>query len=298
MTGYRHFGCRISRATRPRCCRRSTSPPARWDRACPTAWASRWPAVSSITSPFRVWVLCGDSEMAEGSDVGGAGQGEPTISCRISLAIVDVNRPRPARTDRARLGSLGAYASRAHAFGARVLEVDGHDLTAVDEALSAATRPAGPTDGDSRPARSRAAGSRRSKIAKAGTGRHYPPGHGGSSDRRAGWREQPGRARTAPAYENLNGAGSAPEPSPALSAPSYARGEKVATRRAYGDAVTALGEQYVMAAAAAVASCWWCEASPSVVSCRRACPRLRRRAAPDRAWDPRRPHPRRGDEHP
>ena len=44
-----------------------------------------------------------------------------------------------------------------------------------------------------------------------------------------------------PAYENPNGAGSASESSPAIPAPSYARGDKVATRRAYGDAVTALG---------------------------------------------------------
>ena len=42
-------------------------------------------------------------------------------------------------------------------------------------------------------------------------------------------------------YENTNGAGSAPEASLAISRPSHARGDKVATRRAYGDAVTALG---------------------------------------------------------
>ena len=49
-------------------------------------------------------------------------------------------------------------------------------------------------------------------------------------------------ARTAPAeYENPHGAGSAPEDGPAISPPSYARGDKVATRQRYGDAVTALG---------------------------------------------------------
>ena len=36
-------------------------------------------------------------------------------------------------------------------------------------------------------------------------------------------------------------AGSAPEASPAISRPSHARGDKVATRKAYGDALTALG---------------------------------------------------------
>jgi transketolase len=42
-------------------------------------------------------------------------------------------------------------------------------------------------------------------------------------------------------YENPNGAGSAPEDGPTSVPPSHARGDKVATRRAYGDAVTALG---------------------------------------------------------
>ena len=44
-----------------------------------------------------------------------------------------------------------------------------------------------------------------------------------------------------PEYENPNDAGSAPETSPTISRPSHARGDKAATRRAYGDAVTALG---------------------------------------------------------
>ena len=43
-----------------------------------------------------------------------------------------------------------------------------------------------------------------------------------------------------PEDEKLNGAGSASEASPAIS-PSRALGDKIATRRAYGDAVTALG---------------------------------------------------------
>ena len=68
-----------------------------------------------------------------------------TISCRISsrsstsTASVSADRPSWA-------GTWAPTRRRAHAFGARVLEVDGHDLAAVDEALSAATRPAdGPT---------------------------------------------------------------------------------------------------------------------------------------------------------
>ena len=56
------------------------------------------------------------------------------------IAIVDVNRlgqrgPTELEWD------LDAYARRAAAFGARVLEIDGHDLAEIDQAF--ATPPTG-----------------------------------------------------------------------------------------------------------------------------------------------------------
>jgi transketolase len=52
---------------------------------------------------YRVWVLCGDSEMAEGSMWEAL---DKAVYYRLSnlTAIVDVNRPRPARPNRAGLG--------------------------------------------------------------------------------------------------------------------------------------------------------------------------------------------------
>ena len=87
--------------------------------------------------PFRVWVLCGDSELAEGSSweaLDKAGHYELSNL----IAIVDVNRL--GQRGPTELGwDLDAYARRVEAFGAHAVQVDGHDLAAVDEALSAAT---------------------------------------------------------------------------------------------------------------------------------------------------------------
>ena len=87
--------------------------------------------------PYRVWVLCGDSEMAEGSIWEAI---DKASHYRLSnlVAIVDVNRlgqrgPTELEWD------LDAYANRAHAFGARVITIDGHALDEIDRALSTAT---------------------------------------------------------------------------------------------------------------------------------------------------------------
>src|SRR4051794_4826676 len=88
--------------------------------------------------PFRVWVLCGDSELAEGSiweALDKAGHYELSNL----IAIVDVNRL--GQRGPTELGwDLDAYARRVEAFGARAVQVDGHDLSAVDDALAEAAR--------------------------------------------------------------------------------------------------------------------------------------------------------------
>src|SRR5690348_10442636 len=93
--------------------------------------------------PYRVWVLCGDSEIAEGSiweafeQAGWAGLDNLTT-------IVDVNRL--GQTRETMLGwDLDTYAARARAFGWHAIEIDGHDLDAIDaaykEALATTGRP-------------------------------------------------------------------------------------------------------------------------------------------------------------
>ncbi|MFJ1546104.1 transketolase [Streptomyces sp. NPDC088246] len=93
--------------------------------------------------PYRVWVLCGDSEMAEGS-VWEALDKAGRHRLANFIAIIDVNRL--GQSGPTELGwDTGAYARRAEAFGCRALVVDGHDLAAVEQALAAADDGQAPT---------------------------------------------------------------------------------------------------------------------------------------------------------
>src|SRR5262249_50315731 len=84
--------------------------------------------------PYRVWVLCGDSERAEGS-MWEAFEHAGYEHLDNLVALVDVTR----------LGQRGptrhgwdtaAYAQRMSAFGWRTIEIDGHDVAAVDRAYA------------------------------------------------------------------------------------------------------------------------------------------------------------------
>ncbi|MEU1903793.1 transketolase [Streptomyces hygroscopicus] len=93
--------------------------------------------------PYRVWVLCGDSEMAEGS-VWEAFEHAGYERLDNLIAIVDVNRlgqRGPTRHE----WDLDAYARRIRAFDWHTVEIDGHDIEAIDrayaEALSTVGRP-------------------------------------------------------------------------------------------------------------------------------------------------------------
>jgi transketolase len=83
-------------------------------------------------SPARVWVLMGDSEIAEGS-VWEAMATATYHEVDNLIAVLDMNR----------LGQRGPtmlewdgdhYARRARAFGWQTLEIDGHDVEQIDEA--------------------------------------------------------------------------------------------------------------------------------------------------------------------
>jgi transketolase len=198
--------------------------------------------------PFRTWVLCGDSELAEGSIWEAL---DKAHYYRLSnlIAIVDVNRlGQRGATD---LGwDTGAYARRAEGFGARVQVIDGHDLRAIDEALSAA-------------ADSLAGSAPTVIVARTIKGRGFsevedsPDWHGepfpqDMADRAiaelGGVREltvrgprpevtEPGPVPPKPG--TIPSQSGAAEPSTKW--PQYQVGEKIATRKAYGDALRTLG---------------------------------------------------------
>ncbi|TDK87169.1 transketolase [Mycolicibacterium mucogenicum] len=89
--------------------------------------------------PYRVWVLCGDSEMAEGS-MWEALDKASYYKLDNLVALIDVNRlGQRGPTD---LGwNVAAYERRCQAFGARTLVIDGHDLAAIDDALASVAAP-------------------------------------------------------------------------------------------------------------------------------------------------------------
>src|SRR2546423_2990404 len=94
-------------------------------------------------APATVWVLCGDSEMAEGS-MWEAFEHAAFYSLDNLVAILDVNR-LGQRGETMHGWDLASYVRRAEAFGWAAIEIDGHDVEAIDrayeEALSTSGRP-------------------------------------------------------------------------------------------------------------------------------------------------------------
>jgi transketolase len=91
--------------------------------------------------PYRVWVLCGDSELAEGS-MWEAFEHAGYARLERLIAIVDVNRLGQRGPTRLQWDTA-AYARRIGGFGWRTLDIDGHDPAAIDEAYAEATTPDG-----------------------------------------------------------------------------------------------------------------------------------------------------------
>jgi transketolase len=86
--------------------------------------------------PYRVWVLCGDSEMAEGS-MWEAFQHAGWEGLDNVVAIIDVNRL--GQTRETMLGwDVDGYAERIGAFGWNTIEIDGHDVDAIEAAYAEA----------------------------------------------------------------------------------------------------------------------------------------------------------------
>ena len=183
--------------------------------------------------PYRVWVLCGDSEMAEGS-MWEAFEHAWHEKLDNLIAIIDVNR-LGQRGETMHGWDLDSYAKRAEAFGWHAIEIDGHDVEAIDAAYAEALETTGvPTV----------------VVAKTIKGKGVK-----AVENKDGFH---GKALDDPeaAIEELGGIRnividvSKPEiegvphrfEHGALDLPSYEVGEDVATRKAYGDALKALGD--------------------------------------------------------
>jgi transketolase len=180
----------------------------------------------------RVWVLCGDSEMAEGS-MWEAIEHAAFYELDNLTAIVDVNR-LGQRGETMHGWDLSSYSDRLRANGWHTVEVDGHDVEAIDAAYREAEATSGkPT----------------AVVARTIKGKGYS-----KVEDQGGWH---GKAITDGAEEALEELGGvrnirvevrkpdAPEPHRFEPGPRewprYETGSKVATRKAYGEALAALG---------------------------------------------------------
>src|SRR3989442_7902838 len=181
--------------------------------------------------PSHVWVLCGDSEMAEGS-MWEAFEHASHYELDNLTAIIDVNRL--GQRGETMIGwNTGVYVERARAFGWNAVEIDGHDVEQIDRAYKEAAEISGrPTV----------------IVARTIKGKGVK-----AVEDKDGWH---GKALDDPdaAIEELGGIRNihvdVAKPEPAephrfpdgpLELPRYELGDEVATRKAYGEALAALG---------------------------------------------------------
>jgi transketolase len=187
--------------------------------------------------PYHVWTLCGDSELAEGSiwegvdKAGHYGLGN-------FIAIWDINR-LGQRGETEYGWNTDVYERRVQAFGCTPIVIDGHDVTQIDrayqQALSATDKPT-------------------VIIAKTIKGKGFS-----EIENKNGWHGKPlppdmaeraikelggiRHLKVKTARPDRNGAqkSTSRSPEPAVTLPTYKKEDKVATRKAYGDALVALG---------------------------------------------------------
>ena len=183
--------------------------------------------------PYRVWCLCGDSELAEGS-MWEAFQHAGWEGLHNLIALVDVNRL--GQTRETMLGwDMEGYARRIGAFGWHTIVIDGHDVDAIEAAYSEAEEVRDrPTAILARTKKGRGV-----KAVEDQPGRHGKPLDdpeaavaelGGERDLTVRPAAPPGGA---PHRFEVAGA----------ELPVWEVGEEVATRKAYGETLAALGSR-------------------------------------------------------
>jgi transketolase len=179
--------------------------------------------------PFRVWAICGDSEMAEGS-MWEAIEHAAFYELDNLTAIIDVNR-LGQRGETMHGWDLSSYSDRLRAFGWHAIEIDGHDVEQIDAAYREAESTTGkPT----------------AVVAKTLKGKGYS-----KVEDQNGWH---GKAIAEEAIGELGGLRNitvdVPKPEQGERHrfepgggewPSYEVGSAVSTRKAYGEALAALG---------------------------------------------------------
>jgi len=183
--------------------------------------------------PYRVWVLCGDSEMAEGS-MWEAMEHAAHAGLDNLTAILDVNRL--GQTGETMHGwDLEAYVRRAQVAGWHAMAIDGHDVAEIDQAYTDAART------ELRPTMIVARTEKGHGVAAVANQNGF---HGKAlADPEAAIAELGGlrhiRVSVSPPDQTIE---IRPRPEPdVVRLPAYEVGTSEATRRAYGEALAAVG---------------------------------------------------------
>jgi transketolase len=182
--------------------------------------------------PYRVWALCGDSEMAEGS-MWEAFEHAAYYELDNLTAVIDVNR-LGQRGETMHGWDLDSYADRARAFGWHAITIDGHDVEQIDRAYSEAAETTGrPTVVVARTVKGKGVKAVEDKEGYHGKALDDPAEAieelGGERNIRieVARPESDGRPHSFPTGE--------------IELPHYEVGSEEATRKAYGEALAALG---------------------------------------------------------
>jgi transketolase len=186
---------------------------------------------------YRTWVLVGDSEMSEGS-IWEAFDHARHYQLGNLVAVLDMNRL--GQRGETPLGwSSAVYAARARAFGWRSIEIDGHDLAAIRRAYDEAVQ------SDDTPTLI---------VARTIKGKGVP-----FVENKNGWHGKPlDDEQCRKAIEQLGGVrnevfetrapeeqrATQPAADAAVTLPAYEVSKPIATRKAYGDALKAIGASF------------------------------------------------------
>ncbi|MEA2715896.1 MAG: transketolase [Actinomycetota bacterium] len=232
MTTYRHIGSRLEGHPTPR---------LPWVDVATGSLGQGLPIAVGIAItakrldqlPYRTWVVCGDSEMAEGSmweaAAAAAYEGLDNLT-----AIVDVNRLGQSRATRYGW-DLEPYKKQFEAFGWHAIEVDGHDVDAIDGAFAEAVAVTGqPTVILARTKKGKGVKAVEDQLNAHGKPLEDIPG---AIEELGGDR---GITATVPSPPT-DGKPHVFETSGDLQLPTYELGSSIATRKVYGEALAALG---------------------------------------------------------
>jgi transketolase len=240
MTGYRRFGSRLEG---------HPTPALPWVDVATGSLGQGLPDGVGVALagkyvdeiPFRVWVLCGDSEMAEGS-IWEALDKASHYKLSNLIVMIDVNR----------LGQRGptelswdteTYSRRLSAFGARVFSIDGHDLGAIDRAMREAVDLSRDQPAVILARTRKGRGFSEVEDAEGWHGKTLPKDMAERAIIELGG-ERNLVVRGPKPDASVSGAGhpaARADGAAIVKLPVYTMGDKIATRKAYGDALAALG---------------------------------------------------------